>query len=110
MKYRIKIKTFKTGRKEYSVQVKTFCFWAWLWSKGESSLLASDEFNSREEALRRIDLHHAGNSKKQKIEFELVNKFRRFLKYKKIAYGRLNLYVPRHGYTKEEIEAAEKRR
>jgi len=44
---------------------------------------------------------------KSKI-LNFVSKFRIFLKYKKIPYGKSYLYIPRLGYSKKEIDDAKK--
>jgi hypothetical protein len=72
MKYRIKIITFKNGRKEYYPQFKVFGLWAGIWYNGKAQWICDDECQTREEALLRIDKHFAGNTKRQTIEFEYV--------------------------------------
>ena len=74
MKYRIKIVTFKNGRKQYYSQVKLFGLWVGIWFDGKSELVCNDECSTREEALKRIDLHFVGNYKRQTIEFEYITK------------------------------------
>ena len=74
MKYRIKIQTFKNGRKEYTPQVKVFVGWATLNSDGEANYLFLGELDNREKALQRIDKHYKGNGTKQSIEFEYIAK------------------------------------
>ena len=74
MKYRIKITTYKNGRKDYKPQVKTSVGWAGIASDGEHSYYYDHECNTREKALERIDLHFDGNKKKQTIEFEYIEK------------------------------------
>jgi hypothetical protein len=76
VRYRIKIITYQNGRKEFEPQVKRFIGWATISFDGT----ANRNFNgalreySREEALERIDLHFSGNTKKQTIEIEYINK------------------------------------
>lgn len=74
MKYRIKITTFKNGRKSYSAQVKIYGLWAGLCYDGKSEFFWKDDVPTRELALKRIDLHFAGNCKQQTIEFEYITK------------------------------------
>ena len=74
MKYRIKIITYKNGRKEYIPQVKMFIGWAKLCYDGEADYLIQAKCDSREDALKRIDKHFEGNSKTQTIEFEYIKK------------------------------------
>lgn len=72
MKYRIKIITYKNGRKEYFAQAKCGWFWKNINSSGLMGYSVSQD--DREESLTRIDLHYSGNCKKQTIEFEYINK------------------------------------
>jgi hypothetical protein len=74
MRYRIKIITYKNGRKVYMAQKKAFIGWDGLHSDGESDSLCTLKLNSREAALRAIDLNFAGNFSEQKIEFEYITK------------------------------------
>ena len=74
MRYRIKIKTFKNGRKEFTAQVKMRIGWGVLDYDGRAGLLYESELDSREKALQRIDKHYEGNGKKQSIEFEYIDK------------------------------------
>ena len=74
MRYRIKIKTFKNGRKEYTPQVKKLIGWSTLNYSGESGYLFENVYDTRERALEKIDLHYEGNTTKQSIEFEYINK------------------------------------
>jgi hypothetical protein len=73
MKYRIKITTFKTGRKEYRSYVKKGLFWRPLWHDGFISIEAYT-CDTHETALRIIDSHYAGNSKILKNKFKYINK------------------------------------
>jgi hypothetical protein len=73
MKYRIKIITFKNGRKTYFAQVKTGFIWVGIGCNSETSIVYG-ECDSRNDALKRIDLHFAGNNKRQTIEFEYIIK------------------------------------
>ena len=74
MKYRIKITTYKNGRKAYQSQVKMPIGWATIDYEGDHSYTYVVECSSREEALERIDKHYDGNKKKQTIEFEYIDK------------------------------------
>lgn len=77
MRYRIKIITFKNGRKEFYPQFKGKFFWMGLNSDGEANIettIVSLDCYSREEALKRIDKHFSGNTVKQTIEFEYFSK------------------------------------
>ena len=74
MKYRIKIVTYKNGRKEYYAQVKVWCGWVALDRSGETDYVVGFICSDRDEALNKIDLHYEGNTKKQSIEFEYINK------------------------------------
>ena len=74
MKYRIKRKVFKSGREEFSAQVKEGLFWKGLSSKGESFAFIDLEKESRECALACIDEHFKGNGTKQIIVFEYIDK------------------------------------
>lgn len=74
MKYRIKITTYKNGRKDYRPQVKMPIGWAGIGYEGDSSYVYDAECSSREKAMERIDKHFDGNKKKQTIEFEYIDK------------------------------------
>lgn len=76
MKYRIKITTFSNGRKAFLPQFKTKLFWLDIDSYGASEIHTPfwDGYDDRDLALRNIDLHYDGNSKKQTIEFEYIAK------------------------------------
>lgn len=74
MRYRIKVTTFKNGRKEYVAQVKKMFGWVNLNYDGEATIHISGVCDERERALQRIDKHFEGNTSVQKIEFEYVNK------------------------------------
>ena len=74
MKYRIKITTFESGRKEFCAYVKKGLFWSGLWCGGEDTVFGPYIFNNRESALGVIDEHYSGNKKRQNIEFEYINK------------------------------------
>lgn len=74
MRYRIKIITYATGRKEFFAQYKKGLMWAGLGCDGDVYRSFDFECNSRESALTRIDKHFAGNTKIQTIEFEYINK------------------------------------
>lgn len=73
MKYRIKIITYANGRKSYCPQVKEGLFWFGLSYDGSSDMFAF-KVDSREGALDRIDKHFSGNTKKQTITFEYINR------------------------------------
>jgi hypothetical protein len=72
MKYRIKITTYANGRKEYKAYVKN-----WLWTglsyEGRTDFITS-RLDTREQALKAIDLHYEGNNRVQSIEFQYINK------------------------------------
>jgi hypothetical protein len=74
MKYRIKIITYKNGRKEYTPQFKGWLSWLYIWWDGSTTPTSRDGENSREEALKLIDKHFSGNHVEQTIEFEYINK------------------------------------
>lgn len=74
MKFRIKIVTFKNGRKLFYAQVKPRFLWLGLGYDGGADWALSGECETRERALNRIDIHFEGNTKIQKIEFEYINK------------------------------------
>lgn len=70
MKYRIKITTYKNGRKEYTPQVKRFIGWAGLGAYGDSSYFYDTAYNSRKNAFKPIYLHSQRNQRTLKIRFE----------------------------------------
>lgn len=72
MKYRIKIVTYKSGRQEFTPQVKTWLYWDGLDWDGKAGY--NYKMNKREQALSAIDLHYGGNDKKQTVIFEYHNK------------------------------------
>lgn len=74
MRYRIKIVTYANGRKEYCPQYRVKVGWANLMYDGGWDLVVKHTYSSREEALKPIDKHYAGNTRKQFIEFEYINK------------------------------------
>jgi len=74
MRYRIKVTTFKNGRKEYVAQVKKIFGWVNLNYDGEATIHTSGVFNEREIVLEIIDKHFQGNTSVQKIEFEYIKK------------------------------------
>ncbi len=74
MKYRIKITTFKNGRQLFNPQVKLFFNWCSLNYDGEAMFGIEAECDTRISALNRIDKHFAGNTTKQTIEFEYINR------------------------------------
>lgn len=73
MKYRIKIITYKTNRKEYIPQIKLCGIWMGLDCDGNAHLMYFN-YNNRETALEIIDKHYNGNIKSQSIEFEYIDK------------------------------------
>ena len=77
MKYRIKVTIYKNGRKIYEPHVKMFGCWLPLDIDGNIDVafcLIDASYDKRETALLCIDRHFEGNTKKQKIEFEYINK------------------------------------
>jgi hypothetical protein len=75
MKYRIKIYTYKNGRKEFEAQVKKRFTWLTINVDGDATIMQGVYVcDSRYSALKRIDKHYAGNTKLQTIEFEYINK------------------------------------
>jgi hypothetical protein len=74
MIYRIKIITYKNGRKEFIPQVKKSLFWYGLGYYGEPCLIDHYRCDTREGALARIDKHFDGNSKVYDIYFEYIIK------------------------------------
>lgn len=72
MTYRIKITTFKNGRKEYKPYVKKLGLWFGLDYDGKQDLTYSYASNERYKALDCIDKHNVGNKKKTKIDFEYI--------------------------------------
>jgi len=74
MKYRIKIITYKSGRKVYYAQVKRGFFWRYIWYDGEECFSTAAAQETRESSLKRIDKHFGGNTSKQTIEFEYITK------------------------------------
>lgn len=74
MKYRIVTTTYKNGRKTYNAQVKHLFLWYSLNFDGKGFWFFEEELRSRAEALERIDSHFEGNTEKQTIEFEYINK------------------------------------
>jgi len=73
MRYRIKITTFKSGRKEYTSQVKALIGWSGLDYDGNRNTMMFPQI-TREGALARIDKHFDGNGVKQSIEFQYITK------------------------------------
>lgn len=78
MRYRIKIITYKNGRKEYIPEVGQKSFWMWSWHgldyHGKYIGDYSVKCETRDMALKIIDLHFNGNTEEQTIEFEYINK------------------------------------
>ncbi len=74
MKYRLKIVTFNSGRKEYYPYVRKHGLWYGLGYDGDASLTFVATCKKREYALEIIDNHFAGNTTVQKIDFEYINK------------------------------------
>lgn len=74
MKYKIKIVTFKTGRKEFTAKVKIGFIWMWLHYDGVARVFPSFAESTRDRALSLIDKHYNGYNKVQTIEFEYITK------------------------------------
>ena len=73
MRYRIKVVTFKNGRKEYFPQVKKRFIWWYLDYSGDTTFV-NLSYDSREKALQVIDKNFEGNTSVQKIEIEYIQK------------------------------------
>ena len=73
MKYRIKIVTYKSGRIDYTPQVKKWFWWRGLTHTGEAMAMNFPQ-ETRQRALDRIDKHFNGNTEIQFIEFEHIKK------------------------------------
>ena len=73
MKYRIKIITYKSGKKEFIPQVKKGFLWLGLYIDGETTIMEVSK-STREDALKAIDAHYSGNFKIRTIEIEYINK------------------------------------
>ncbi len=71
-KYRIKIITYKSGRKEYIAQKKIGFWWEYLFWDGNNTFFKLSGDNTREEALDKIDRNFDRNNKEQSIEFEYI--------------------------------------
>jgi len=74
MRYRIKIVTFKNGRKEYTPQYRKFFMWLDINYMGKAHIMYEIMLDKRDTALHYIDLHYSGNNKVQYIEFEFINR------------------------------------
>ena len=75
MKYRIKIYTYKNGRKEYKAQVRRFMSWNTINYDGSyDGIFFETTFDNGREALEAIDGHYNGNAKLKSIEFEYITK------------------------------------
>ncbi len=74
MRYRIKITTFKSGRKEFRAQKKVLLGWSDLSYEGVVYHLTDIPVDTRDKALNKIDKHYGGNATKQTIEFEYITK------------------------------------
>ena len=72
MKYRIKVITFKNGRKEFYAEKKCWIGWTGLSFLGETGY--SGTCSNRNEALEKIDRNFNGSAKKQTVEFEYIVK------------------------------------
>lgn len=73
MKYRIKTTKYLNGKQEFSAQVKTFLGWRYImWDANTTTVYLYE--NTREETLKKIDLHYAGRNIKLSIVFEYINK------------------------------------
>jgi hypothetical protein len=73
MKYRIKIVTYKNGRKTFTPQQKVGLRWLGIDHDGKRNGWCVN-MSTREYAIRAIDLNFAGNNQKQTIEFEYITK------------------------------------
>ena len=76
MKYRIKIITYNNMRKEYIPQYKKggiFNGWSFVSYEGSIRHIPY-AVDSREKALKMIDLHFSGNNEIYSIEFQMINK------------------------------------
>ncbi len=74
MKYRIKTVTYQNGRKAYFAQYKTWLRWVGIAYDGKAHIVYDGEYDTREKALSKIDLHYNGNTKEQSIVFEYIKK------------------------------------
>ena len=74
MKYRIKIITYKNGRKSFIPYKKWRGVWIGISWDGNAHALNEVDCEKRETALSLIDKHYTGNNKRQTIEFEYINK------------------------------------
>lgn len=76
MKYRIKIKTFKNGRKLFIPYVKTKIGWLHLNSNGKIDIteIIDEGFGSIEKSYEIINKHFEGNNTIQSIDFEFITK------------------------------------
>jgi len=73
-KYRIKVTTYESGRKEYTPQVKVFSFFKWEYyrfvnHKGETFWMYSGSYSMVEAAQENINLHKRCNNKIKSISF-----------------------------------------
>lgn len=73
-KYRIKIRTYQTGRATYTPAFKSKIGWLVISYSGIAHILNDDSCSTREEALNLIDKHFNGDWKRQSITFEYINK------------------------------------
>jgi hypothetical protein len=74
MKYRIRIITFKSGRKIFIPQKKLSLGWFCIDYDGKVDVLYRDECNTRCDALDRIDKNITGNTSVHSIEFEYITR------------------------------------
>ena len=74
MKYRIKITTFESLRKEYRAQVRLWCGWSDIAYDGKAYYGVKISTSKRDNALDFIDKHHNGNNKVLKVYFEYITK------------------------------------
>jgi hypothetical protein len=71
MKYRIKIRTYGSGRKTYEPQVKKW-FWQSIDSKGEAYIGFNYEYDDMSWAMDNIENHRQGNTKIINVEIKYV--------------------------------------
>lgn len=62
MKYRVKIITFKNGRKEYVPQVKKLFFWLNINRMGEATIYSHGVCDDKLQAFKSIENHAHGNT------------------------------------------------
>ena len=74
MRYRIKIKTYNSGRQEFVPQVKSWTGWLCISNDGSTFRGLQFKKDTRQAALYCIDNHFRGNHKMKSIEFEYIDK------------------------------------